>query len=290
MADQYVLTVYVAAPGTPLTNPEDTPGQTSAAGHMYYGIKHGAEKLSFGFAPRDHGVSKGPGKITDFEVNNYKDPRYQRTIEITKEQYEKLKDFGPDPQKFGFNLFYKGMSNSCIDFTWAALSHAGIYKTDYAGRAGRTADKNYEGSLKPLDNIDAIKSIRAPVPQSPLNKEHYNPMPPQSAFQWLLSENAAPASAHPLFAQAIKQLPANTPVNLQQRRNAATAIAVAAAEKGMTRIDRVAFNKAALRGPSSSFTVRGSGVSGKVVAQIDAASAMHTSARAPEALWQLKSA
>lgn len=58
MDDKYAVTLYVAAPGTPLLD-----GGTSAAGHMYYTVTHGKEQTSFGFAPIGHGVMSGPGKV-----------------------------------------------------------------------------------------------------------------------------------------------------------------------------------------------------------------------------------
>jgi hypothetical protein len=46
MDDKYAVTLYVAAPGTPLLD-----GGTSAAGRMYYTVTHGNEQTNFGFAP-----------------------------------------------------------------------------------------------------------------------------------------------------------------------------------------------------------------------------------------------
>ena len=52
--------------------------------------------------------------------------------------------------------------------------------------------KSYEGNLKPLDNVDPIRSIQAPYPGSELNKEHYNEMPRRSLKQWLISDADLP--------------------------------------------------------------------------------------------------
>lgn len=43
MADRYTLSIYVAAPGTPLRA-----GGTSDAGHVYYGISDGAKTSAMG--------------------------------------------------------------------------------------------------------------------------------------------------------------------------------------------------------------------------------------------------
>lgn len=182
---RYTVTVYVAAPGTPL----EKSGGTSAAGHMYYSISDGTRSESFGFAPREHGSSSGPGKVFDTDVADYKDPRYARTMEISKQQYDQLKAFGRNPAKHGFDMEYGGLSNSCIDFTWGALNHAGLHRMTLFGTR---EDKHFEGDVKPLNNIDDIKSINAPYPGSDLNTERTNPMPKRSLGQWFISSAESP--------------------------------------------------------------------------------------------------
>ena len=50
MDDKYTVTVYVAAPGTPLVN--EPPGTTSGPGRMFYTTSNGHDTpKSFGFAP-----------------------------------------------------------------------------------------------------------------------------------------------------------------------------------------------------------------------------------------------
>ncbi len=180
MENRYIARVYVAVPGTPLAVPA---GGTSAAGHVYYSISDGTEEKSYGFAPIVHGQSSGPGKVYETDVKDYKDPYYSRTMEITKEQYGKLQEFGKAPATHGFDMEYGWVSNSCIDFTWGALNHAGLHRDTLF-----TKDKNYEGTLKPLDNIQDIKTIDAPFPKSELNTEQQNKMPAQTLKQWLISE------------------------------------------------------------------------------------------------------
>lgn len=109
----YTVTIYVAAPGTPLKS-----GGTSAAGHMYLAVAHDGETRSFGFAPARHGASSGPGAVTGRDVDEYQNPFYSRTMEISKEQYDKILTYGANAAKHGFNMEYNGFSNSCIDFTW----------------------------------------------------------------------------------------------------------------------------------------------------------------------------
>jgi hypothetical protein len=188
---KYVLRIHVAAPGTPLVAPDEPPGATSLPGHMYYSIVQGASTLSFGFAPITPGQISGPGKIYDNDVKNYMNPLYTRNLEITKEQYEKLQAFGERPAQYGFNLYYQDVRNNCVDFVWSALNHAGIHaRSSFSGKALKT----YEGSLKPTRNIDDIKSIQAPIPNSPHNREHRNPMPPRSVLQKLFSETNQPSN------------------------------------------------------------------------------------------------
>lgn len=176
---RYSVTIYVAAPGTPRGE-----GQTSMAGHVYYTISAGHEQLSYGFAPATPGATSGPGKVFDNDLQRYERPLYARTMEISQEQYQKLLNFGDNPDLHGFNMEYQGAANSCVDFTWAALNHAGLHRTSILGMPST----RFEGNLKPLDNRDAIRSIRAPFPDSVLNREQHHPMPKRTLRQRLISE------------------------------------------------------------------------------------------------------
>jgi hypothetical protein len=82
--DKYTVTVYVAAPGTPLVK-DEKPGTTSGPGHMFYTTSNGhGESQSYGFAPRQHGSMDGVGYVSRNDVENYKDPLYSRTMEVSK--------------------------------------------------------------------------------------------------------------------------------------------------------------------------------------------------------------
>lgn len=180
----YTVTVYVASPGTPLLT-EKPVGQTSGAGHVWYSINDGHGEQSFGFAPIKHGEKFGAGHVVNNDVANYKDPVYARTMEISKDQYDKLKDFGASSAKHGFDMKFNGIDNACIDYTWNALNHAELYETI---QLGQFKNKTHEGSLKPLDNIDDIQSIKAPFPNSSLNREVKHPLPDRTIMQWIISE------------------------------------------------------------------------------------------------------
>ena len=62
--------------------------------------------------------------------------------------------------------------------------------------------QHFDGAFKPMDNIAHIRSIEAPIPNSPLNKEQHNPRPAQNFKQWLFTENnEQPVSETALLAQ-----------------------------------------------------------------------------------------
>ncbi|WP_309688545.1 XVIPCD domain-containing protein [Stenotrophomonas sp. SORGH_AS_0321] len=124
------------------------------------------------------------GKVSLFDAESYVDPYYARTIEVTREQYEKIREFGAEPTSFGFDPKYDAFSNGCTDFTWGALNHAGLHM-----QVGPIPIERHEGALKPLNNIPAIESIKAPFPESDLNKVERNPMPERDWKQFLLSDS-----------------------------------------------------------------------------------------------------
>lgn len=197
MADKrYVLTVYAAAPGTPLYEkgaPElgaDGEPATSVPGHMYYVIDNGISRDSYGFSPNEPGVARGPGGVKIDDERMYYRPLYARTMEITREQYEKLDEFGKTPEKFGFDIFYKDARNNCVDFVWAGLNHAGIKRTEISLWSGKREELDGKVNYFPAENRRSIRTIQDPVPNSPLNKEHSNPMPEMRWWQRPLSEDA----------------------------------------------------------------------------------------------------
>jgi hypothetical protein len=188
--EKYFVDIYVAAPGTPLVGKGFAPGDASLTGHMYYAIRNNEEQKSFGLAPAEHGKPNGPGKVYDNDVSTYQNPYYSRTLEITKTHYEKLKEFGQAPEKFGFDKSYKDARNNCIDFTWGALKHSGLQANiNLPFGLSVPTPSYYEGQLKPINNIDSIKTIHAPMPDSKHNKEVTNPLPKRDLLQRLFSEN-----------------------------------------------------------------------------------------------------
>ncbi|SDG99741.1 MULTISPECIES: XVIPCD domain-containing protein [Rhodanobacteraceae] len=246
--DKYTVTVYAAAPGTPLTQ-EKEPGATSTPGHMYYTTqKNGEEPQSYGFAPVKHGSMDGPGRVVRDDVANYKDPLYSRTMEVSKDQYDKLNDYGNRPKENGFDTYYKDARNNCVDFTWSALNHANIKRTEI-GKDKQSVEKDGPDALRPSHNVDGLKSIKDPVPGSSLNSQHSNPMPKnQSLLQWMLSEEKRGIDdpLHPgngMYRQAysgVDSLNAKHGVESSDRdKDFAASIAAGAKAQGLDRVDHV---------------------------------------------------
>lgn len=267
---RYTLTVYVALPGTPLAG-----GGTSDAGHVYYGLSDGINSWSYGFGPVTHGTTMGPGAPISDDVSVYQNPRYARTIEITRQQYDKMHEFGRNPGQHGFDMGYNGATNSCIDFSWGALNHAGLHRRSPLG----FGDKTFEGELKPQENIPMFKRIKAPFPDSDLNSENYNQKPDRTLMQFFLSENqesvpvgvtgqlAGGASrgyqSDPMFVQAeqaVKRMEAGLSRGYDHcsERLAASA-ACMAKEQGFSRVDHVVlgYDNGQVKNGGGGFVVQG---------------------------------
>lgn len=210
---KYTLTIYVAAPGTPLFDidtgkpqlDEETKQQkTSLPGHVFYGISEDGGRTihSYGFAPpkdteKYHWYHPNkPGDVQKGEHKEYRNPVYERTMEITAEQYKALQKFGENPQNYGFNRStYNWTTNSCIDFTFTALYRSGIYKgKEYIHHfegveVGRTRNNSHEGAIRVLPNIEEFDKIPNQMPDSNLNRTIKREMPSRTFGQWLISEN-----------------------------------------------------------------------------------------------------
>jgi hypothetical protein len=251
----YTVTVYVAAPGTPLRS-----GGTSAAGHMYLVAEHGTERESFGFAPIKHGATSGPGAVTNEDLAEYGNPYYSRRLEISKEQYGKLVEYGGDADKHGFNMEYNGFSNSCIDFTWGALNYAGLHRQTKSGQ-----DMEFEGAVRPLENKQEIQKIPDPIPGSKLNTEHENPMPKRTMIQWLFSENGPyeGVEGDPMMAQIRGKVAELDAANGRRydptSENVSASLFVLAKENGLSRVDHVMLSERTAQSPAAEniFVVQG---------------------------------
>lgn len=245
MPGPYQVTIYTALPGTPLVDKQGRPDGTSAAGHMWYQISDGEIKNSYGFAPKEHGASSGQGKGYDTDSRAYQNPAYSRTMEVTPEQYARLKQFGEAAVKEDWRYFkgeYNGATNSCVDFTWGALKHAGfeIHRPRVAVHDGTVLTPEYRGPieshfygrLKPGHNKVDIQQIVAPVPGSPMNTETTNPPPKdRSLLQHLLSDNGVRTPQQRETAQRFKEQLGDRLVQLGMSDEQVNTLAAAAAKE-----------------------------------------------------------
>ncbi len=292
--DRYTVTVYAAAPGTPLTQEKD-PGATSTPGHMYYATqKNGEPPQSYGFAPVKHGSIDGPGHVVRDDVVNYKDPLYSRTMEVSKEQYEKLNDYGNRPKENGFDTYYKDARHNCVDFAWSALNHANIKRTE-VGRDKQPVEKDGPDALRPSHNVDGLKSIKDPVPGSELNSQQSNPMPKnQSTLQRILSEEnrVMDDPLHPgngMYRQAysgVESLNAKHGVAASDRdKDFAGFIAANAKAQGLDRVDHVTLSDDG----SKTFAVQGNLQSShgldRQIAQMQTTDALNTPLAESSRAW-----
>jgi hypothetical protein len=248
MAGPYQVTVYTALPGTPLVDTQGRPDGTSAAGHMWYQVSDGQVGNSYGFAPKEHGAASGPGKGYRTDTRSYQSPALARTMEITEEQYTRLKQFGEaavDEDWIYFKGEYNGATNSCVDFTWGALKHAGfeIHRPEVSAHDGTVVTPEYrgpiesyfDGRLKPGHNKADIQQIVAPVPGSPMNSERFNPPPKErSLLQHLLSDNEVGTPQQRETAQRFREQLGDRLGQLGMSDDQVSALAAAAA-KAQTR-------------------------------------------------------
>jgi Ca2+-binding RTX toxin-like protein len=148
------VTIKIAEAGSPTMDPENpvSGGGKSAAGHVWYTLDDGAgNKSDFGFAGQD-GDPYDDGKMLDNDSKRYLETAYERTIEITDEQYQLMIKFGKNPENYGFDIEdYGVLTNSCVDFVWNALENAGF------------DTKGYEGALLPTGNILLFEYIFDPA-------------------------------------------------------------------------------------------------------------------------------
>lgn len=189
-AERYSVTIHLAAPGTPRYG-RDAEGnrfllEPSFAGHMFLSLRRSGEPLpeSMGFTHAGTKDEPNRGKVDDMDVSVYDKPRFERTIEISKEQYDRILEFSAEPKKHGFDMNYDFFSNACTDFAWGALNHAGLRPVGLAGEI-----TNYEGATRVLDNIRAVNAIPQQVKGSELDKVQWNPMPKQTFREWMFTEN-----------------------------------------------------------------------------------------------------
>ncbi|MBB5862933.1 XVIPCD domain-containing protein [Xanthomonas sp. 3058] len=316
---RYTVTIVIAAPGTPLYEEGkqqiiDGVPVTSGPGHMFFITSDGNQATSYGFAPINHGQTNGPGLIYNTDADEYHAPVYSRTLEISKEQYDKLQNFGQEPEKLGFDKEYKDVRNNCVDFTWAALNHAGLHRNqsiDVNGLLGPAGvgqllpdvriplplEGQGKDAYRPLRNIHGVESIEAPFPESPLNKEVRHPLPAdRSIQQHILSDERQPPSlrnpdhpGHPLFAQAQSHVQALDQANNRQSDvrsdNLAGCLAVQSCKMGMDRIDDVRLSEDASRAFAVQNNPNSLGPHDQLRAHVDTVAALNTPLEQSSQSW-----
>ena len=68
------------------------------------------------------------GEVKKDEFKKYQNPIYERTLEISEQQYKKLLNYGQNPMLGKFDATdYNGVNNSCVDFLYGGLAYAEIW-------------------------------------------------------------------------------------------------------------------------------------------------------------------
>lgn len=154
------VTINIANRGTQLSD-----GGESKVGHMWYALDDGKGTVSsYGFSPDiDHeGSPFASGQVNAHGSDNdhyLGDRYYSREIEISEAQYNAMKQFGEagrlalpdqtiatigvDGVSHSFELHYNGLTNSCIDFTWAAMQVGGLNPSGFQGAVWPTWNKTF---------------------------------------------------------------------------------------------------------------------------------------------------
>lgn len=214
---RYVLTIYIAAPNTLLFDEkgrpqwEDGEMKYSLPGHVFYSISNDGDKTrqSYGFEPIPSGMRE-PGHKATGDHLKYRNPAYERRIEITKEQYEALEYFSKYPEKCGFSLdMYNAFTHSCIDFVHTALRYAKVHDAKIAHMDRVNPNPRLvstDGYLKVLPNKQFFNEIQEPFPQSELNRKIERELPKAPNWRraisgWFLSQEDNPERALPSVTQ-----------------------------------------------------------------------------------------
>ncbi|WP_312707443.1 XVIPCD domain-containing protein [Stenotrophomonas sp.] len=274
-ATRYTVTVFLAAPGTPLRS-----GGVSPRGQMYLQVAEGEDTHSYGFAPprlppgeTASGVQYA--QVRHDDADEHVDPYYSRTLEITQEHYGCLRDFAEAPAEFEFDVDRPATINRCSDFIWAALNYARLHPLPAPLDGGSDL-----GEFAVLFNLPEIQCIAAPFPDSELNAEHHHPMPEREAEQHRQGEGRSDEPpptpievagtlldpSHPdhrLFAQLIQKVAeldaahGRTFDATSQRISAS--LLVLAKQNNLSRVDHVLLSRATQDSPAagSIFIVQG---------------------------------
>lgn len=150
------MTIHIADRGTPRAD-----NTVAMVGHMWFTLENGAGKSKdYGFSQNrritpanSHPIKKlfSKGEVYHDDSQTYLQTSLSKKILLSQEQFEKIKAFSDAPDKHGFEKQYNAFTNSCVDFVWIALRHAGITAT------------SHDGDIWPKHNIDDVENIGKPV-------------------------------------------------------------------------------------------------------------------------------
>ena len=145
-ASTYRLTVKFAPSGVPYFNEKKKEWETSTWGHVWLEARKPGEALdakpSFcaGWSTGRTVFAKGEDNLGGEDWKNYQNGNGKQissiTVDISKEQFEKLQDYpalaaaGKIP---GFGKVYDAGDNSCIDFSGKGLGFIGLAGRDFDG-------------------------------------------------------------------------------------------------------------------------------------------------------------
>ncbi len=185
MSSTYTLTVKFAPSGTTYVHPKSGKISTSSVGHVWLEARESGQKEPFsaGWSTGEEITKVGEDNLSHDDWKAYKENNdhhiHSITVKITKEQFEKLKEY-PDlaatgriegfrsveaPQN-GFlglggidypgkpprnhDTHYNVFTNSCIDFAGQGLAHIGLAGKNFDGNPLLMPDKQIEDFLEQM--------------------------------------------------------------------------------------------------------------------------------------------
>ena len=74
-------------------------------------------------------------------------PIETRSMEISQAEYNALRNFGENPAAYGFDTYYNGLTNNCVDFAWRALEVAGFNPGQFQGALFPQWNKTYVDAI-----------------------------------------------------------------------------------------------------------------------------------------------
>ena len=159
---EFFINIHVEEKGTTYNRNEGskpTPNYTpSRQGHLWYDVSDASGNVLFEAGFAKNGEIKNvkldaPGTVVTNDSKAYSgEPYFTARMKINSDQAAALQQIAKDPSIMGFDADYNVFGNSCVDFVWNSLRAVGIRQT-------LSLDKNFEGALVPIDNIDYLNKM-----------------------------------------------------------------------------------------------------------------------------------